>query len=127
MNRRLARLALCFAAALLVVVPVQGQRTRRAPAKPPAAPASLAGSPAASFPAGTMFYAEVSDTASIIDQMGGVELVYRLVREGFRGTPTNKSTSFPLTQEEFREVLASKLAMGMLFPSWHAAGESGQR
>ncbi len=116
MNRRLARLALCFAAALLVVVPVNGQRTRRAPAKPPAAPASLSGSPAASFPAGTMFYAEVSDTASIIDQMGGVELVYRLVREGFRGTPTNKSTSFPLTQDEFREVLASKLAMGMLFP-----------
>ena len=64
MNRRLARLALCFAAALLVVVPVNGQRTRRAPAKPPAAPASLSGSPAASFPAGTMFYAEVSDTAS---------------------------------------------------------------
>lgn len=116
MNRRLVSLALCLAAALVVVSPASGQRTRRAPAKPAAAPVSLAGAPARSFPAGTMFYAEVSDTASVIDQMGGVELLYRLVREGFKGTPSNKSTTFPLTEEQFRDVLGSTLAVGVLLP-----------
>lgn len=117
MNRRLVSLALCLAAALVVVSPASGQRTRRAPAKPAAAPVSLSGAPARSFPAGTMFYAEVSDTASVVDQMGGVELLYRLVREGFKGTPSNKSTTFPLTEEQFRDVLGSTLAVGMLLPA----------
>ncbi len=116
MNRRYVSLALCLAAALVVVSPASGQRTRRAPAKPAAAPVTLAGLPARSFPAGTMFYAEVSDTASVIDQMGGVELFYRLVREGFKGTPSNKSTSFPLTEQQFRDVLGSTLAVGVLLP-----------
>lgn len=115
MKRRSVGLVVSLAAAIAVASPALGQRKGRVPAKP-AAPVSLAGSPARAFPAGTMFYSEISDTASVIDQMGGVGLLYSLVREGFRGTPSNKSTSFPLTEQQFRDVLGSTLAMGILLP-----------
>lgn len=116
MNRRSVVLVVSLATALAVASPALGQRRGRAPARTPAAPVSLAGSPARSFPSNTMFYAELTDTASLVDQMGGVDLLYRLTRESFRGTPTNKSTSFPLTEQQFRSVLGSTLAIGALLP-----------
>lgn len=117
MNNRVVSVLLCATAVAFVCAPASGQRARRAPARKPApSVADLSGESARAWPASTMFYAELSDAASVADQLGGVELFHRLLRESFASVPSNAGRRFPLSVDQFRQVMESRLAFGLLLP-----------
>lgn len=95
-------------------------QTGSATARARAAAARLDASPdpAALFPSSTLSYTEVRDVASAAEELGGVDALYRSIGALLAQAPTGGApVKMPLTLEQFRVLLGSRLAIGMLQPA----------
>lgn len=102
-------------AILALSTPASAQRPRSAGASQ--ATAVISGPLARHFPADTFLYVEVGNLRSAAEQLGGIDVVYKIVTDLLASGGTAPKSTPEVTSEQFRAMLDSSMAIGVRIPA----------